>query len=121
MRCSTARHRKCSVRNSCAGFASSATGQPISEGVAAVEPGSELKALLQQIAKQITGRLQSLELDLPETPVPNSRGCTLFHLYPELSRRAILVHTKERSELTLRQEQGRVPSPLCERGRDVER
>jgi hypothetical protein len=32
-----------------------------------------------------------------------------------------LVHTKERSELTLRQEQGRVPSPLCERGRDVER
>ncbi len=47
-----------------------APGQVISQGVAAVEPGSELKALLQQIAKQITGRGQGLELDLPETPAP---------------------------------------------------
>jgi hypothetical protein len=45
-------------------------GQVMSQGIAAVEPGSELKALLQQIAKQITSRQPDLELDLPETPAP---------------------------------------------------
>jgi len=46
-------------------------GQVISQGVAAVEPGGELKALLQQVAKQVTSRLQpGLELDLSETPAP---------------------------------------------------
>jgi hypothetical protein len=43
-------------------------GQPISQGVAVVEPGSELKALLQQIASRLSA--QGLELDLPETPAP---------------------------------------------------
>lgn len=45
-------------------------GQVISQGVAAVEPGGELKALLRQVAKQITSRQSELELDLLETPAP---------------------------------------------------
>jgi hypothetical protein len=47
-----------------------APGEVISQGVAVVEPGSELKALLQQVAKQITSLNPSLELDLTETPAP---------------------------------------------------
>jgi hypothetical protein len=45
--------------------------QVISQGVAAVEPGGELKGLLQQIARQVATRVQpGFELDLPGTPPP---------------------------------------------------
>jgi hypothetical protein len=44
------------------------SGQTSSQGVAAVEPGSELKALLKQIATRLN--LQGLELELTETPTP---------------------------------------------------
>jgi hypothetical protein len=44
------------------------SGGVISEGVTAIEPGSELKALLQQIASLKSSA--SLPLELPETPAP---------------------------------------------------